>query len=143
MATENRYNNFMTEVGKNNVNLESGVFKVVLVNGYTYSAAHTSFTSDIEGSELSTGNGYTAGGEEITNISWGYDSGNGRTVFDGDNISWTATGGDLGPSTGAVIITGDQPVMYIDFEGPQTAVEGAQFIIRFSDTGIILFNDPA
>lgn len=48
-----------------------------------------------------------------------------------DNISWTADGGDIGPTPGAIILdnTANFIVGYLDFDGDKTATDGNDFEI--------------
>lgn len=137
-VTVNFYNNFIEDLGLQRMNLSSDTFKAMLVNGYVFNAAHTS-KSQITG-ELSTANGYTAGGLALL-TSWVFSSG--VTKFDADDASWTAAGGAIGPATGIVIYddtvtspTADRLLCYVDFGLPETAGDGTQFRIIFDANGI-------
>ena len=139
MVTVAFYNNFLYDLALGRFNLDADTFKVMLVNGYTYNATHTS-KSQITG-ELLTENGYTAGGETIPNPTITETSG--VVKWDGDDVTWTATGGDIGPATGAVIYNdtvtspeADRLVCYIDFGDEESAGASTQFKIVFNSNGI-------
>ena len=86
------YNSFREYLGDGTIDLDTHTFKVLLVaSGYTPSTAHTQ-KSDIT-NELSTANGYTAGGAALTSVTWGHSSG--TATFDAANTQWTATGGSI------------------------------------------------
>lgn len=138
-VTVSFYNNFIEDVGRARINLGSDVFKIMLVNGYTYNATHAAKAS-ITG-ELSTANGYTAAGATLSNVTWAY--GSSVTKFDADDVTWSASGGSIGPATGAVIYsdtsttpTADRLVCYIDFGTSETAGAGTDFKITFNASGI-------
>jgi hypothetical protein len=83
--------------------------------------------------ELANGNGYTTGGvlsgvpvltEDDTNH-WG------QVVI--PTLTWTASGGSIGPSASLIIIdlgTSDNTIVgNLDFSGDQTAVNGSTFVV--------------
>ena len=134
-VTVTPYNSFLTDVGAGAINLASDTFKVMLVNDYIFSASHTDISSATS-TEIDDGTGYTTGGEEIEDITWGFVVN--KWVWDGENITLTATGGSIGPTTGAVIYDADNNklVAYIDFGAEQTAGEDTDFKITFGANGI-------
>lgn len=135
----NFYNNFIEDIGLQRMNLATDTFKIMLVNGYVFNAAHASKASILN--ELGTGNGYTAGGATLTQ-SWLFNSG--LTRFDADDVSWLVdVGGTIGPCTGAIIYndtvtspTDDRLVCYIDFGTTETAGASTEFKIVFDTNGI-------
>lgn len=141
VVTGTAFTNFIVDLGSNNINFTTHTLKVMLVNGYVYNTAHTQ-KSNITG-ELSTANGYTAGGLALTGVTFAYDALTGKTKLDANDAVWTAAGGDIGPVTGAVIYddtaTNDKLIAYLDFDTPQTAGDGTSFLITFSANGIITF----
>lgn len=139
--TAHFFNNFLADIGLKRVDLSSDVFKVILVNGYTFDATHTQ-KSQITG-EPATANGYTAGGEVLDNTDWGWDAGNGFTRFDADDISWSASGGAIGPVTGAVIYNSSITVpntnrlmCYLDFGETVTISDSSEFKLTFHIDGV-------
>lgn len=133
------YNNFIEDMGKKRVDLPNDTFKIMLVNGYTFSATHTK-KADVSG-EIANGNGYTSGGATLSGVTWSFSTPTHK--FDASDVTWTATGGSLGPATGAVIyddtITtpeADRLVCYIDFGTSEAAGDGTDFKITFNANGI-------
>lgn len=139
-VTVNTYNKFIENLGKKTFDLLNDTYKLVLVNDYTFDGSHTAF-SDVSSDEIADGNGYTAGGVTLQNVTWEYDSDNSKTKWDADDITFTASGGAIGPATGAVIFHDDSandiPILYIDFGGSETAGVGTDFRITFNTNGII------
>lgn len=86
------YNSFREYVADGTIDLDTHTFKVMLVaSGYTPSTAHTVKT-DIT-NELSTANGYTAGGATLGSVAWGHSGG--TATFDAADTVWTASGGSI------------------------------------------------
>lgn len=116
---------------------------VMLVNGYTFSATETDMTA-ASAAEVS-GNGWTAGGEAIANAAVTTVSTNGAKL-DGDDISVTATGGDIGPADGMVVYdssANDNPLYYFQFGSSQTAGDGTPFNVTWDANGIATWSAPA
>lgn len=86
------YNSFREYVADGTIDLDTHTFKVMLVaSGYTPSAAHT-VKADVT-NELSTANGYTAGGATLGSVTWGHSGG--TATFDAADTTWTASGGSI------------------------------------------------
>ena len=91
-ATVSFYDSFKEYIGDGTIDMDNDTFKLMLVTStYTFSAAHTVKT-DIT-NELSTANGYTAGGASLTSVTWSQTSG--TATFDAADTAWTASGGNL------------------------------------------------
>lgn len=91
-ATFSWYNSASEYIGDGTIDLDTHTFKVMLVSSsYTFSAAHT-VKADIT-NELSTANGYTAGGATLSSVTWNR-SGS-TTTFDAADTTWTASGGPI------------------------------------------------
>ena len=110
--------------------------KVMLLSGYTLDTSHTSVSS-ISSSEVS-GNGWPVGGPTIANAAVTTTATN-DAMLDGDDVSVTASGGDIGPADAAIVYdaTNDNPLVHYAFGGTQTAVDGTPFQIAFNAAGII------
>ncbi|MDR9419466.1 hypothetical protein [Gracilimonas sp.] len=112
--------------------------KVMLRNATTFTASDT-VVSDLDGSEVS-GNGWTAGGEAIANAAVTIVDTD-DAMLDGDDIAVTATGGDIGPTDGYVIVDDTDAdaelVAFIDPDGAKTAGSGTEFQVNFNADGIL------
>ena len=107
------------------------VFKIALMaDGFTFDEDNHEIWGDVSGSELGAGNGYAANGNTLAGVAVTKDDVNNRTNITWDNTSWTASGGPIGPSPGAIIYddTVGAPVKpiigYIDFSGNRTQADG-------------------
>lgn len=136
------YNHTRAQFTGQNVDLTA--LKVMLVGaGYTFAATETAMTA-ATAAEVS-GNGWTAGGEAIANAAVTTLNTN-ESQLDGDDISVTANGGDIGPASGLVVydsISG-KPLFYDTFASAQTAGDGTPFNITWDATfGIYTVEAPA
>jgi hypothetical protein len=82
--------------------------------------------------ELEVKNGYTSD-TELSGRLISEDDENNRAEMTCDDISWTATDGDIGPTPGAILcddtVEGKPVIGFIDFEEEQTASMGTDFEI--------------
>ena len=127
-----------------NGDVDLAALKVMLVgSGYTFAATETAITN-AAAVEVS-GNGWPAGGEAIANAAVTAFNTTGSQL-DGDDISVTANGGDIGPASGLVVydsISG-KPLFYDTFASAQTAGDGTPFNITWDSTaGIYTVEAPA
>ncbi len=99
MATFNKYQCFVENVAEKVHNLASDTLKVALTNTAPNAATHA-LLSDI--SEISAGNGYTAGGNQTVQSS-SAQTGGVYTLASADPATWVASGGSLGPFRYAVL----------------------------------------
>ena len=111
------------------IDFANDVFKIILMqSGFTFNKDTHHGYADVSGSELTTANGYTVGGNTLAGVSVIEDDTDDRTEVTWDNTTWTASGGVIGPSPGAIIYddtaTDDPIVGFIDFGGDQTQADG-------------------
>lgn len=74
----------------------TNTYKVCLLDTEPTAATDSSYTTHWSGNDLSTANGYTAGGAEVS-YSSSQTSGTFTMVGDTADVSWTASGGNIGP----------------------------------------------
>ncbi len=83
--------------------------------------------------ELGSGNGYTQMTKTLTNKVLTEDNTNDRAEMTCDNVIWTAAGGSIGPSPGAILIDDTTPddtiIGYLDFGGNMQAPSAKEFSI--------------
>lgn len=111
------------------IDFSSDVFKIILMDtGFSFNKDTHETYSDVSGSELASGNGYTTGGNTLAGVSVTEDDTDDRTEITWNNTSWTASGGAIGPTPGAIIYDNTEAtntiVGYIDFGGEQTQADG-------------------
>lgn len=118
------------------------VFQIILMQtGFTFDKdAHHNY-ADISANELGTANGYTAGGNVLTGVAVVENDLDDRTEITWDNTSWTASGGNIGPTPGAIIFdqtaTDDPLVAYIDFGSDQTQADGGVATVANAEVRIM------
>jgi len=127
-------NNFYYLLATKAINFSSDTFKIKLMDtGFIFDADAHEEWADVSASELSTGFGYTVGGSSLAGVAVTEDDANDRTSVVWSSVDWTASGGSIGPSPGAIIIddtvTDDPIVAYIEFDEEKTQVDGSDFTV--------------
>ena len=127
-------NHYKHELMDGNIDFNSHAFKIMLMSSsFSFDQDAHAVWADVSSSELADGNGYSTGGQSLTLDSLTEDDTNDRGEASFDDVTWTASGGSIGPSAGAIIIddthASDCIVGYIDFGGAQTATDGGSFQI--------------
>jgi len=140
-VTANMYPMVLTTTWNKEANLNSDAIKCALTNtAYTYAATHKYFDAapfNAAFTELSTANGYTAGGVALTS----------PATTSGQTTSWTA-GNAVWTSTGtlsavAAVVYDSSPasnkplISFVQFGGTVTAPSGATITIAWNASGII------
>lgn len=122
-------NHFKYLLATKAVDFANDVFKIILMtSGFTFSIDDDALYADVSADELANGNGYTTGGNTLAGVSVTEDDSNDRCGVTWSNTSWTAAGGSIGPTPGAIIyddtLAGDPLVQYIDFGAEYTQADG-------------------
>jgi hypothetical protein len=99
MATFNKFNLTVQDMGAGVMNLTSDTVKVMLTNTLPVAANHV--YSDISAGEVANGNGYTTGGGTITGVS--YTNSGGVSTEAASAFTWTSGPGNMGPFQYAVL----------------------------------------
>ena len=129
MAAFNKFDCFVLDVASGKHQMQTGtphVYKVYLTNTAP-SASNTVYGTP---ADLSTANGYTAGGATIGTITGSQSSG--LFTFIGDtDPSWTASGGTIGPFQYAVLYNSTSPTLPLvgwwDYGSAVTLLNGNTF----------------
>lgn len=137
MATFNKFNCFVEDLAEKVHNLGADTLKVMLTN----SAVVATNTVKADLTDLSTANGYTAGGNACTISSSSQTSGTYKLVL-ADPATWTASGGSIGPFRYAVLYndtsTSDSLIGYWDYGSALTVLTGETFTVDFNaSTGVL------
>ncbi len=137
MAAFNKFNSFVEALAEKVHNLGSDTLKVMLTN--TAPVATNSIKTNI--TEISAGNGYTAGGNTASVTSSAQTSGTYKLVL-GDPATFTASGGSIGPFRYAVLYndtaTNKELIGYWDYGSSITLASGESFSVDFDPTTGVL-----
>jgi hypothetical protein len=133
MATYNKFNSFVEYQLISNLDWDADTFKVMLTN--TAPVATNTVKADL--TEISAGNGYTAGGTATT-ISVTRSGGTSKAT--GTDVVFTASGGSIGPFR-YVVLYDDTPtspadplVAWWDYGSAITLASGETFTVDFDAT---------
>lgn len=137
MASFNKFNSFVEALAEKKHDLGADTLKVLLTN--TAPVATNSVKADL--TEISAGNGYTAGGNTASVTSSAQTSGTYKLVL-GDPATWTASGGSIGPFQYAVLYNdtaaSDELIGFWDYGSAVTLADGESFAVDFdASTGVL------
>lgn len=136
MATFSKFNSFTEALAEKVHNLGADTLKVMLTNSAP-SAANT-VKADI--TEISAGNGYTAGGTAITITASSQTAGVYKLV--GNDVVFTASGGSIATFRYVVVYndtaTNDELIGYADYASNVTLASGETFTVDFDQVAGIL-----
>lgn len=137
MAAFNKFNSFVEALAEKKHDLGADTLKVLLTN--TAPVATNSVKADL--TEISAGNGYTAGGNTASVTSSAQTSGTYKLVL-GDPATWTASGGSIGPFRYAVLYNdtaaSDELIGWWDYGSSITLAAGESFAVDFDPTTGVL-----
>lgn len=133
MATFNKFQDFSEQLTRGTQNFASDTYKVALSNTLPV-ATNTAFANI---TEISAGNGYTAGGTATT-ISISESSG--TTTVSGTQVVFTASGGSIGPFRYVVLYNDttttpvNKPLVgWWDYGSAVTLADTETFTVKFSN----------
>jgi hypothetical protein len=131
MAAYNKFNQFTKDLLDAKHNFSSNAFKVMLTN--TAPVATNAIKTDI--TEITAGNGYTAGGNATT-ITDSTSSGTAKVT--GTNVVFAASGGAVGPFRYAVLYnatTANNPLIsWFDYGSTITLNDTETLTVSFDST---------
>lgn len=131
MATYNKFQQFVEDLCKKVHDLHNDTLKVYLSND-TPSASLDAVKTDF--TEISAGNGYTAGGTDIQNT---VSETSGTATVTATDVTWTASGGSIGPFRYAAVYNdtptspADPLINWWDYGSPLTLASGESFTVDF------------
>jgi hypothetical protein len=136
MAILNKFNSFVEALAEKVHNLGADTLKVMLTNSAP--AAANSVKADI--TEISAGNGYTAGGATVTISGSSQTSGTYKLTL--ADVVITASGGSIGPFRYVVLYndtaTNDELIGYFDYGSSISLAAGETFTVDFdASTGVL------
>jgi hypothetical protein len=125
MATYVKFQPFVEYLAEKSFDLQNDTLKVMLTNT-TPSAA---WGTKSQATDISAGNGYTAGGTQATVSSSAQTSGTYKLVL--ADVTFTASGGSIGPFEWAILYddtaTSKQLIAYWDYGSAVTLASGESF----------------
>lgn len=123
-------NAFFVSNQKGEIDFDNDTFQIILMaDGFTFDRDTMDTLADVSGSELAAGNGYTAGGATLS-VQTGatVDDANDRSRVVFNSVTFTASGGSIGPTPGAILYDDTQAsdviVGYIEFSQSRTVTDG-------------------
>jgi len=138
MATFNKFNQFVEDLAKKVHNLDADTLKVALANSAP--VATNAVFGDI--TEISAGNGYSAGGTQATFASGVQSSGTYKLVL--NDVTFTASGGSIGPFRYIVLynstpVSPNKPLIgYYDYGTNLTITSGNSFLVDLDQANGVL-----
>ena len=127
MASASKFQDFVEQLGKGQHDFANDTLKLGLSN--TAPNATDTLWSDI--TEISAGNGYSAGGMTLDNVT--FSEASGTATLDADNEVLTASGGSIGPFQYVILynatLAGNSPedpnlILYWDLGAADTITAG-------------------
>ena len=130
MAAFNKFEDFVEQLGLQSHQLSTDTIKVMLTN--VVPVATNTQLSDL--TEISAGNGYTAGGADSTNT---WSEASGTATAGATDVTWTASGGTIGPFRYAVIYNdthaSDLLIGWWDYGSAVTLADGESFTVDWTN----------
>ena len=123
------------QLSKGLVDLSADTLKVILMNTtFTFDKDTHSTLAAVTASQLATGNGYTQDDKTITTQVLTEDDTNDKAIMTCDNVTWTASGGDIG-GTGSFCIyddttSDDTIIACVDFGTDYTISDGSSLQLQ-------------
>lgn len=124
MATYNKFQDFAEQVYKGVHVFGTHTLKVALTNSAP--VATNTILANI--TQISAGNGYTTGGEAVANVTATESSG--TLTVAGDEVTWTASGGTVGPFKYVVLYndtaTNDPLIAWWEYPGSALTLQAGE-----------------
>jgi len=129
-ATWNKFQDFSEQLVRGEHDFDANVFKVVLSN----SLPLATYTQLSQISQLSTGGGYTSGGETTTVT---VSETSGTTTVSGTQLQWTGSGSGFGPVQYAVLYNestaNDLLIAWFDYNSAISVNASETFTLKFNN----------
>lgn len=136
MATPYMFDSFLEEAAEKEHDLENDVLKIALSNTSPTASSDTVF-ADI--TEISAGNGYSAGGVTLGGVTSSQTGG--TYELDSTSPTITASGGDIGPFRYLILYndtsTSDKLIGYYDAGSNLTISDGQTVNINVNANGLL------
>ncbi len=138
MPSFNKFRCFVQDLGRGVHDLDADVLKVMLTNV----APDVDDAVKLDITEISAGSGYSAGGGTVANNA--YSQASGLAKLTGDDVTFTASGGDIAAWQYAVLYNdtpsspADPLIGWWDYATPQTITAGNSKTVDFSASSGVL-----
>ncbi len=111
------------------------MYACLYASGAVFTADSSAYANT---NELATAYGYTQLDKVLTGTTVTWDDANDEIMYDCGNLTWTASGGDVGPARYCAIVhSGESKYLYIiDFSTEKTANTGTDFVITIDASGL-------
>lgn len=128
-------NHFKFQCLMKKVDLSVDVIKIILVrSGFVFDPDLHATYAQVLSDELVGGNGYLQNNKVLTGQTVNEDDGNDRAEMIADDVTWTASGGAIGPTPGAILYDDSSPdntvIGFVDFGSELTATDGNSLVIE-------------
>lgn len=133
-ATWNKFQDFSEQLVRGVHDFDANTFKVALASAAP-NATDTQLSQIT--TQLSTGGGYTSGGETITTI--GVSESGGTTTVTGTQLQWTGSGSGFGPFRYAVLYNDsatsptDALIAWFDYGSAISVAASETFTLKFNN----------
>jgi hypothetical protein len=123
-------NHFKYMQATKEIDFEADTFKMILLDTtFAFNPDTHATLADVTGHQLATGSGYTQNDKVLAGVTVTEDDTNNRCSVTWTNVTWTASGGTIGPTGAAVIYddtTADDTVIgCIDFGTDYSIADGS------------------
>ncbi len=113
----------------------SDTYKIILMNTiFAFDKDAHAELANVTADQLPTGNGYTQNNKTLSGVSVTENDTTDKAETRWSNLSWTASGGSIGPTGAAIIyndtVTGDPIACCIDFGVDKTIEDGLGLLIE-------------
>ncbi len=144
-VTRTLSNKFKFELGKGSIDFSAagaGAFRVILMKAqadFTFNRDTMGTYDDVDDDELATANGYTQLDEALVIDSvWAQNDTDNKAEISWNNVTWTADGDSIGPTSAAIILQydagngGDDSLVVgcINFGEDITITDGVSFQLQ-------------
>lgn len=134
-------NHYKFQVLSGVIDFDADTLKIILMNTtFAFDKDAHATLADVTADQLATGYGYTQNDKTLANASVTEDDVNDRGKVTFDDVTWTASGGDIGPSGAAIIYddtaADDTVVGCIDFGTDYTIPDGSSFQLQNLEVAI-------
>jgi len=98
-------NHYKYQLMKKKIDLSADDIKIILMNNtFAFDKDAHATLANIAADQLGTSNGYTQNDKTLTTLVLAEDDANDKGEMTCDDVSWTAAGGDIGPTGAAIIL---------------------------------------